>query len=104
VATAVIPQFGKIAANKMAKPKAYASGPSKEVLAMQAAYDSFLTGLQPGEAGVVQATAEKGVKSIRMDLRYASKRTGINIAKTVVAEDPDRIEFTVGANGASTGA
>lgn len=99
--TAVIPNFGTIPAEKMAKPKTYNSV-SKEVLAMQAAYDKFLQGLKPGQAGVIEASPEAGVKSIRMNLRYASNRTGIVIDKTVVAEDPDRIEFTVAAsNGAA---
>lgn len=92
-----IPTFNTIPEASMAKPKAYANKPSKEVLAMRDAYDKFLTSLKPGQAGVVDCNdTDMKPKSVRMQLRYASKRTGIEIDKWAVSE-ANQAQFTVKA-------
>lgn len=90
--------FTTIPEAEMAKPKTY-NKTSAETLKRQAAYDNFLKSLKSGQAGVVEIREGENARKVRMNLRYASDRTGININKVVVTEQA--VQFTVGGTKAS---
>ncbi len=99
---AAIPTFAKIPEAQMAKARSYNSV-GKETQAIRAAFDAALKSLKPGEA--IRAplnfndAGKDDAKSIRMNLRHASERTGIKIDAVVTEE---AVEFKL-AKAASNG-
>lgn len=96
-----LPEFATIPASEMAKPKTY-SKVSSEVTAEREAYDKFLASLaKSGQGGVVKTNdTDRKPRSIRMQLRYASNRTGLEIKNFVVANG--EVQFLVSNKAPAT--